>query len=139
MVSTSAVPAPVTASLSSNLAVDQSQLVVAYSQARYALLTCPSTGISCYGSPVPDTLDLPSLFAAGTAFASTRVTEGFATAFEARAAGADTGTRFLVKYTGFPATRAPLHPRRRGRLGRSPTHLGRRPEPAAGRRPVPAR
>src|ERR1019366_7475607 len=42
--------------------------------------------------------------AAGTAFASTRVTEGFATAFEARTAETDTGTRFLVKYTGFPST-----------------------------------
>ena len=100
---TSAVAAPVTASLSTQLAVDQSQLVVAYSQAGM-LSSMSSTGISCYGSPVPDTLDLPHLFAAGTALASTRVTEGFATAFEARAAGVDTGTRFLVKYASFPAT-----------------------------------
>jgi len=100
---TSAVPAAVMASLSTQLTVDQSQLVVAYSQAGM-LSSMSSTGISCYGSPVPDTLDLPNLFAAGTAFASTRVTEGFATAFEARAAGVDTGTRFLVKYTGFPST-----------------------------------
>src|ERR1035437_1379004 len=100
---TSPVAVPVTAFLSSSLAVDQTQLVVAYSQAGM-LSSLSSTGISCYGSPVPDTFDLPSLFAAGTAFASTRVTEGFATAFEARAAGVDTGTRFLVKYTGFPAT-----------------------------------
>ena len=100
---TSAVPAQITASLVSSLAVDQSQLVVAYSQAgMFASLS--STGISCYGSPVPDTLDLPNLFAAGTALASTRVTEGFATAFEARTAGLDTGTRFLVNYSGFPAT-----------------------------------
>jgi uncharacterized protein (TIGR03437 family) len=99
---TSAVPAQITASLVSSLAVDQSQLVVAYSQAgMFASLS--STGISCYGSPVPDTLDLPNLFAAGTALASTRVTEGFATAFEARTAGLDTGTRFLVNYSGFPA------------------------------------
>src|ERR1035437_6900234 len=100
---TSAVPATVTAFLSSSLAVDQSQLVVAYSQAGL-LSSLSNTGISCYGSPVPDTFDLPSLFAAGTAFASTRVTEGFATAFEARTAETDTGTRFLVKYTGFPST-----------------------------------
>ena len=100
---TSAVPATVTAFLSSSLAVDQSQLVVAYSQAGL-LSSLSSTGISCYGSPVPDTFDLPSLFAAGTAFTSTRVTEGFATAFEARTAETDTGTRFLVKYTGFPST-----------------------------------
>jgi uncharacterized protein (TIGR03437 family) len=99
---TSAVPVQITASLSTQLAVDQSQLVLAYSQ-RGLFSSTSSTGISCYGSPVPDTLDLPSLFAAGTAFASTRVTEGFATAFEARTAGLDTGTRFLVNYTGFPA------------------------------------
>src|ERR1035438_3341251 len=99
---TSAVPAQITASLVSSLAVDQSQLVVAYSQAGM-LSSMSSTGISCYGSPVPGTLDLSGLFAAGTALASTRVTEGFATAFEARAAGLDTGTRFLVKYSGFPA------------------------------------
>src|SRR5664280_2641480 len=100
---TSAVPAQITASLVSSLAVDQSQIVVAYSQAgMFASLS--STGISCYGSPVPDTLDLPGLFNAGTALASTRVTEGFATAFEARTAGLDTGTRFLVNYSGFPAT-----------------------------------
>ena len=60
--------------------------------------------ISCYGSPMPDTVDLPNLFAAGTAFSSTRVTEAFASAFETRAAGADTGTRFLVKFNGFPST-----------------------------------
>ena len=92
---TSAVPVQITASLSTQLAVDQSQLVLAYAQ-RGLLSSMASTGISCYGSPVPDTLNLPNLFAAGTAFASTRVTEGFATAFEARAAGEDTGTRFLV-------------------------------------------
>jgi uncharacterized protein (TIGR03437 family) len=99
---TSAVPAQVTALLSSSLAVDQSQLTLAYSQAGM-LASMSSTGISCYGSPAPDTLDLPGLFAAGTALASTRVTEGFATAFEARSTGLDTGIRFLVKYTGVPA------------------------------------
>jgi uncharacterized protein (TIGR03437 family) len=100
---TSAVPAQVTGSLSTSLAVDQSQLVLAYSQASM-FASMSEAGISCYGSPSPDTFDLPSLFAAGTAFSSTRVTEGFASAFEARSAGADTGTRFLVKYSGFPST-----------------------------------
>jgi uncharacterized protein (TIGR03437 family) len=99
---TSAIPAQITAALSTQLAVDQSQPVVADAQ-RGLLSSMASAGISCYGSPVPDTLSLPNLFAAGTAFASIRVTEGFATAFEARGAGDDTGTRFLVNYTGFPA------------------------------------
>ncbi len=100
---TSAVPAPITASLSTNLLVDQSQLVLAYSQPGF-LASQTDSQISCYGSPMPDTVDLPNLFAAGTAFASTRVTEGFASAFDTRASGADTGTRFLVKFSGFPAT-----------------------------------
>jgi len=91
---TSTIPAAVTASLSTNLAVDQSQLVLAYSQA--GMLSSQSDSqISCYGSPMPDTVDLPNLFAAGT--------EGFASASETRAAGADTATRFLVKFSGFPA------------------------------------
>jgi uncharacterized protein (TIGR03437 family) len=46
---------------------------------------------------------LTDLFAAGTAFASTRVTEGFASAFQPRGAGDDNGTRFLVTYSGFPS------------------------------------
>jgi hypothetical protein len=83
--------------------VDQSQVILAYSQAGM-FASMSEAGISCYGSPSPDTFDLPSLFAAGTAFSSTRVTEGFASAFEAKAAGSDTGTRFLVKYSGFPST-----------------------------------
>ena len=95
-------PAPVTASISSSFAVDQAQLIVAYAQVGL-LATLYSTGITCYGSPVPETISLANLFAAGTAFASTRVTEGFASAFEPRTAGADSGTRFLVKYSGFPA------------------------------------
>src|SRR4029077_19293669 len=100
---TSAVPAQVTGSLSTSLAVDQSQVILAYSQAGM-FASMSEAGISCYGSPSPDTFDLPGLFAAGTAFSSTRVTEGFATAFEARSGGTDTGTRFLVKYSGFPST-----------------------------------
>jgi uncharacterized protein (TIGR03437 family) len=36
-------------------------------------------------------------------FASTRITEGFAGAFATRAVGDDTGTRFLIGYSGFPA------------------------------------
>ena len=43
------------------------------------------------------------MFAAGTAFASTRISESFGNAFLPRAAGEDNGTRFLVDYSGFPA------------------------------------
>jgi uncharacterized protein (TIGR03437 family) len=62
-----------------------------------------STLVNCYGSPLPATITVPALLSAGTARSVTRVTEGYWTAFEARAAGADTGTRFLVSYSGFPA------------------------------------
>jgi uncharacterized protein (TIGR03437 family) len=99
---TAAAPVAVTASLSSTIALDQSQLIVAYSQAGMRA-SMGSAGVTCYGSTTPDTLDLPNLFAAGTALASTRITEGFAGAFEARSTGLDSGTRFLVRYTGFPA------------------------------------
>ena len=87
---TSAVPAQITGSLSSSLPVDQSQVVLAYSQAGM-LASMSDAGISCYGSPIPDTFDLASLFAAGTAFSSTRVTEGFASSFEARSTGSGYG------------------------------------------------
>ena len=93
---------PVTAFLSSSLQVNQAQVVVAYPQIGLEA-TLYSTGITCSGSPLPATFDLPDLFAAGTSFASTRVTEGFAAAFEPRVPGADSGTRFLVKYSGFPS------------------------------------
>ena len=99
---TSSIPVQVTGNLSSTLAIDQAQINLAYSQAGM-LSNMGSAGISCYGSPLPDTLNLASLFTAGTALASTRVTEGFASAFEARSTGLDFGTRFLVKYSGFPS------------------------------------
>ena len=83
--------------------VDQPLVTVAFVQpGLFATLSNRGT-ITCTASPVPDTLNLTNLFAAGTAFASTRVTEGFATAFLPRRPGDDTGTRFLVKYSGFPA------------------------------------
>ena len=135
---TSAVPAQITGSLSSSLPVDQSQVVLAYSQAGM-LASLSDAGITCYGSPSPDTFDLASLFAAGTAFSSTRVTEGFASSFEARSTGTDTGTRFLVKYSGFPTTTHLLHSRCGGRFGRTSTDLGRRPQHTPGGGPVHTR
>jgi uncharacterized protein (TIGR03437 family) len=58
--------------------------------------------IPCTGSALASTTSLSALFAARTVFASTRITEGFANAFATRAAGDDTGTRFLISYSGFP-------------------------------------
>ncbi len=98
---------PIRASLafgsSSSIALNQAQVIVASSQTGlYATLY--STGITCTGSPLPSTaVTLASLFAAGTAFASTRLTEGFSNAFLVQSATEQNGTRFLVKYSGFPS------------------------------------
>ncbi|HEV3329982.1 MAG TPA: hypothetical protein VG096_03305 [Bryobacteraceae bacterium] len=92
----------VMATLSGPLSVDQGQVAVA-NTATSLYASLHSNGINCTGSPAPATIDLPGFFAAGTAFFSTRVTEGFGTAFTSRGTGEDSGTRFLVKYTGFPA------------------------------------
>ena len=93
---------PLLASLSSTLPVNQAQLIVAYSQTGLTV-TLYNTGIPCVGSPAPSALSLSALFAAGTVFASTRLTEGYTGAFETRSAGLQNGVRFLIRYSGFPA------------------------------------
>ncbi len=81
----------------------QSGLAVAYTQPGLFATFYDRGNITCVGSPVPQALSLSNLFAEGTAFSSTRLTEGFASAFQPRSGSDDTGTRFLVKYSGFPA------------------------------------
>ncbi len=61
-----------------------------------------ASGVTCTGSPVPSVLNLTNLFTAGTRFFSTRVTEGYASAFQVKDVFSDTGTRIMVAYTGFP-------------------------------------
>jgi uncharacterized protein (TIGR03437 family) len=99
-------PHPIQAQLvfssTSSILIDQSQPVVAYAQTGL-FATLYENGIACTGSPLPSTVNLPNLFATGTAFASTRITEGFGGAFQPRSAGDDNGTRFLIRYSGFPA------------------------------------
>jgi hypothetical protein len=63
--------------------------------------TLYGTDIPCTAAPLAST-SLTALFAAGTTFASTRITESFANAFSKRGAGDDNGTRFLIGYSGFP-------------------------------------
>jgi uncharacterized protein (TIGR03437 family) len=100
-----AAPQSITAGISGPLPVTQSTIAVAYVQTGlYATLY--NTGITCVGSPVPSTITLSNLFAAHTAFASTRVTEGFATAFQLQSGSDDSGTRFMVSYSGFPSNAA---------------------------------
>ena len=69
-----------------------------------------STSLICaqHGSPLPTTLtSFAGFLKSNAAFASTRLTEGFADAFDPRGAweslNADSGTRFLVSYSGFPS------------------------------------
>ena len=87
---------------SSSIPISQSQLVVAYPRTSL-FATLYGTDVPCTGSALASTTSLSALFAARTVFASTRITEGFAGAFATRAAGDDTGTRFLIGYSGFPA------------------------------------
>jgi uncharacterized protein (TIGR03437 family) len=93
--------ASVAANISSSIPISQSQMVVAYPRTSL-FATLYGADIPCTGSPLASTTSLSALFAAGTVFASTRITEGFANAFATRAAGDDTGTRFLIGYSGFP-------------------------------------
>jgi len=93
----------VVASISANgLLLTQSQVAVAYAQTGL-FATLYSKGVTCAGSPLPSTITLSNLFSAGTIFFSTRLTEAFGSVFLVRGSGEDNGTRFMVKYTGFPA------------------------------------
>jgi uncharacterized protein (TIGR03437 family) len=101
---------PVFAFLSFNLPgppVTSSQLLVA--TAEPALFASFSSKIVCApnGSPLPDNpASFSSFLASRAIFNSTRVTEGFADAFNPRSApqnlNANSGTRIIVHYSGFP-------------------------------------
>lgn len=97
---------PITAFVSfsspSNPVVSNNQFTVAFAQP--GLLTeASSSGVRCNGSPLPAKINLASLLATQTAFFSTRVTEGFASSFQPKDTFSATGTRILVRYSGFPA------------------------------------
>jgi len=90
---------------SGSLLITQSSLVVGATELG---LYAGSTGqLICAqnGSPLPGTIGFANLVLE-TAFTSTRITEGFAGAFSPRTApenlNADSGTRFIVRYSGFP-------------------------------------
>jgi uncharacterized protein (TIGR03437 family) len=87
---------------STSIPISQSQVLVAYPRTSL-FATLYGADVPCTGSALASTTSLSVLFAARTVFASTRITEGFAGAFAKRAAGDDTGTRFLIGYSGFPA------------------------------------
>jgi uncharacterized protein (TIGR03437 family) len=93
----------VSVSFSGSLALTSPSVTVATSSTGL-LATYPSTGISCVGSQLPATISWANLLATLTNFASTRVTEGFATSFVPKDPTSDAGTRILLKYSNFPAT-----------------------------------
>ena len=92
-----------TADVSFSVPLTVSSAVLAYSQTSLYATIYP-TGITCVGSPMPSMIDLADLFSAGTAFDSTRFTESFAGAFQPRGVGDTNGTRFVIHYSGVPAT-----------------------------------
>src|SRR6185437_3468906 len=95
-------PMPMNVNISAPFVVSPSTITVA--QAQPGLFSLGNnTNITCVGSALPATVTLPNLFAAKTAFASTRITEGFGSSFHMRGANEDAGTRFLLTYSGFPA------------------------------------
>jgi uncharacterized protein (TIGR03437 family) len=87
----------------SQFSVGGSQFVIGKPTTSLYSLMLSSLTCSQAGSPVPSSLTLDALLAAGTSFASARVTEGYAAAFEPRQTGGDYGTRIISHYTGFPA------------------------------------
>ena len=98
---------PVLATISINgtpstISYNTNQVVVGVPQTGlFGILS--DTGIRCTGSPLPSTINYSGLLSAGTRFVSTRVTEGFPTAFEKKAANADNGVRIVARYKGLPA------------------------------------
>ena len=60
-----------------------------------------NNGIPCFGSPLPDTADFAGFTAANEVSSSVRITEALPTGFAAKTQGTDTGTRIIVKLSGY--------------------------------------
>ncbi|MFN9457998.1 MAG: hypothetical protein ACK6D7_11550 [Acidobacteriota bacterium] len=67
------------------------------------LLATYATTFLCTQSRLPEVVNFGEFVRRGVRFASVRLTEGFASAFERRGPQTDAGTRLLVRYSGFPA------------------------------------
>jgi len=97
--------------ITANVAVSGSEGLAIGNNAHFAvgftlpglLATFSSGGVTCTGSPLPSLINIGNLFAVGTRFFSTRITEGYAAAFQVKDALSDTGTRIMVSYSNFPA------------------------------------
>lgn len=88
------------------LSVPSSTFVVAYPQRGLFALSNGTLVCDQYGSPLPDVINYATLLGT-SAFESVRFTEGFASAFaplsDASNLRADSGIRFIARYTGFTA------------------------------------
>ena len=62
-----------------------------------------NNGVPCIGNPIPATFDLPGLNTASNYASAVRVSEGYANSFAAAQPGDTTGTRILVKISGYPS------------------------------------
>jgi uncharacterized protein (TIGR03437 family) len=82
-----------------------------------------NNGVPCNGSPLPATLDFPT-FAATSVSSELRVTEASATAFSAKAPGADTGVRILVSISGYGSANVYVPDAIVGNSGTTPTTAG---------------
>ncbi len=100
---TGSAPQPINAQVSFPVPLSQTTALVAMAQPGLLATLYDQGEITCSGSPLPATLTVSNLFAAGTNFASARLTDGFPGAFQPKGVGDDTGTRFLIQYSGFPA------------------------------------
>lgn len=68
------------------------------------LLATTNAGIVAaqIGSPLPETITFTELLRAGTTVSSTRISEGFLSAFD-RPAGTDAPARILLRFSGYPS------------------------------------
>jgi uncharacterized protein (TIGR03437 family) len=92
----------ITASLSYSVPISGQGLAAVAITQRALLSNVVAGSVTCVGSPLPETINLTNLFAAGTRFSSMRVTEGYGNAFHKKDALSDTGTRIMLRYSGFP-------------------------------------
>ena len=101
---TASLGASINASITtSGLSLNQSSIAVA-TATKGLLASYATSGITCVTSPLPVTgINMQTLFAAGTQFASTRFTEGFSGMWQVKDSLSDTGTRVRFAYSNFPA------------------------------------
>jgi len=93
--------APIDANLGGSLPLQNHTVAIAFAQ-QGLLATSMDSAVTCTGSPTPAGISLSNLAAAGTAEQTTRVTEGFPASFQPKDPTSDTGTRFLLSYSGVP-------------------------------------